>query len=112
MSAGRVTTGLSDAEVRDLVRVVFGPAAAATVGYRPGAPLTAARRTESEQNTFERTLTGIIRTNLGSRAAAVHVVAETLLDSWSGNTWPMANDWEAKRFTEAQLTLLKKPLPR
>lgn len=105
-------SGLTDVEVRALVRSVFGPAAAATYGYRAGTAVEAARRTESEQNTFERTLTKIIRDNLGSRAAAVHLVAETLLDSWSGNTWPMADKWEAKPFTKAQLTLLKKPLPR
>ncbi len=80
-------------EVAALASAVFGTQAGATLRYKPGAPVAAARAT-SGRATFEQTVKALVREHFGSRAAAVHNVATILYRSMPGEA-NTARPWSA-----------------
>jgi hypothetical protein len=95
--------------IKALIADVFGRDAAATVAYRPGAAMDAARPTDREQNTYSHSLKTVIRQTMGNRAAAVFTAAEilTLPLDYQGETMR-----EGRKWTKAQLTTLKAKFPK
>lgn len=113
-------------EVKALVRAVFGRDAADTLSYVPGAPVIAAGRTDKELNTYERTLTTVIRQTMGNRAARLHEIAEIMMipATWVDgklveNVWVepepgrfMSGTFaQCRKWTKAQRDMIKKALP-
>lgn len=112
--------------VRDLIVQTFGSHARDTLDYRAGRPMSAARRTEVETNTLERTITTIIGQTMGRRAAAMHRVAAVLTipvhrlsdGKYHANTWEdptpgkpySGSARQLPRWTKAERDLIAKPI--
>lgn len=83
-----------------------------------GPPMEAARPTDTELNTYERTLKTVIKETMGNRAAAIFALAEIM--TIPGNEWVDAEPgryysgtaYQVRKWTKAQREQIQKPLPR
>lgn len=98
-------------EIRSLIAQVFGPEAVATIDYRPGLPPVGAAP-KSEREEWGLKLQGLVRQTMGARAAAVFAVATIHRESMPGNDFDPANRYGTRRWSKAEVTFMKKPLPR